>query len=630
MPTWPKNRIFLFAIFPLIVIAGLLLWFFVPFMISNDLIKDRFEQEISDSIGQPVKFGRNPKVTLWPSTQIKLENVVIGEGDIADDGALMIADAFSANVSVVSALLGEPEFSNYVLVRPTINLEIYPDGSSNWLPAGGTTEQNTGAEAISDETTSEISDPTENEGQDHFLNFDDLKIEGGTIVLVTNPGSEPERISSINGSLSWPTQDTRISANLTAIVRGEEINLVIDNANPISMFAGESVSTQIDMSSALINFGYDGTIEFGSSVFFDGQLAFDTPSVRRALEWSGSQIRPGTAIGSVEMTASISGDPRNTKFEDLIIRVGENRGLGILDFSILNEAPPLISGTLAFNTLDVESFLRAFTPLPESGDEIADTIDTQFLKQLGLDLRLSAQEASFGVLEMSNLAAAVQVTEENATLNIGGADAYDGQIIGRVSISDKGIDGGGEISVSARDINFETLFNTLEVSGPLPLGIGDLDLKLRSERPLWATSVTDIKGDFSMSVADGTIPGLNLTLVREQANQGNFFNLEDVSDGELDFTIAELETKIDGGVANLGMAKIVTENETISFTGIAPFAKGSLALLGFISEIEAASEQSGQDGQAEVKNIINTITLFIGGSWPNPVISPPVPDMSFQ
>lgn len=630
MFNWLKNRLFRrFSYIALGLISILaIVWLAIPYMISTDLVKERFELEISNSIGQKVTFANNPQVTLWPQASIVLENIVVGNIKQTDDDALLRADKFSADMSILSALLGEPSFSNYKLTRPTMRVEIYPDGTSNWLPAStifsGSINQDNSTQ-IKDVTLSSTVQMPKLE----YLNVDDLEIEGGSLSLITNPGSEPERITSINGRLSWLGVGSPLNLNLAAIVRGEEITLRARNDQPISFIQGENVNIDLDLTSAMFNLKYQGDLEIGENVFLKGKIVLDTPSARRALEWSGSEIKPGAALGSIDLTADITGTLHGIKLEDLIIKIGENRGLGILDFVILKDSPPTINGTLAFNTLDISSFLRAFTPLPQSSENIADTIDTRFLKQVGLDLRLSAQTASFGAVEMSNLAAAVQVNKEDATFNIGDANAYGGQVFAKVSISEKVIEGGGEIALSARGVNFDDFFTTMKLSGPLPRGIGDLDLKLASDRPLWATTIEDIKGSISLKVSDGIIPGLDLNLVRQLAEKKEFFNLDDVKDGIVTFEQAELNAEIDSGVARIKTAQVTTRNELLVFSGIVPFAKGSLAVLGLLNERDLTTPTPQTNETTSSTSGKPALSLFIGGSWPNPVMSPPINEFSF-
>lgn len=626
---WWKNRLIKWSIlllFCLFILVSLT-WIFIPSIVSTDLVKQRFELAISESIGQKVTFGAEPKIKLWPNANISLGAVTVGKDDIGAEESLLVADSVSADMSLLSALFGEPTFSNYKLVRPTVQLEIYLDGTSNWLPSSNILGGLLNSNNLAQTSSTVISASAEGPFASALFDFQNLEIEGGTVLLITDPGNEPEKISSINGRITRSSFTNKLATNFEAIIRGEKINLNISDFDTIKFINGEIIDTDIILKSDLVNFNYNGEIQASNKVFIKGELTLDTPSVRRAIEWSGSQIKPGAALGAVDLQADVSGTLTDAKFEDLIVKIGDNRGIGILDYSIEDDGPPVLSGTLAFNTLDIESFLRAFTPLPKSSEDIANTIDTRFLKQLGLDLRLSAQSAVIGPINMSNLAAAVQVNREDATFNVGDATAYGGQLIGKISISDKGIDGGGEVSISARDVDFDDFFSTLKVEGPLPRGNGDLDLKLISERPLWATDVANIRGGFSVTLTDGSVPGVDLDQVKQLASEKRFFDLTDISNGNWRFDTAEIKVDIDGGIASLQKAIIMSGEEQIALRGIIPFAKGSLALQGVIGAKLNETEQANPEPKTSPDNVLS---FFIGGSWPNPIVSPSVPANMFR
>jgi AsmA protein len=260
---WLKNRLVKWSILLLFcfVILISLAWVFIPSIVSTDLVKQRFELVISETIGQKVTFNTEPKITLWPNAKISLGAVTVGKTEISTEESLLIADSVSADMSLFSALFGEPSFSNYKLVRPTVQLEIYPDGTSNWLPTsnilGGLLNSN-----VSTQTTNLIvSASTEGPFDSNLFDFQNLEIEGGTVLLITDPGNEPEKISSINGRITRSSFTNTLTTNFEAIVRGEKINLNIVDLDTVNLIHGEVVDTNITLKSDLVNFSYNGEIQ---------------------------------------------------------------------------------------------------------------------------------------------------------------------------------------------------------------------------------------------------------------------------------------------------------------------------------------------------------------------------------
>jgi AsmA protein len=256
---------------------------------------------------------------------------------------------------------------------------------------------------------------------------------------------------------------------------------------------------EIRLVSPPLTLEFNGSGSLGPDLYASGALRLLSASVRRTLEWSGADIKPGEALGALELTAQLSAEPTRAKLDDLIVLIDANRGIGVLDVELREDTPPMIAGTLAFNSLDIASFLQAFTPLPRGGADIASTIDTRFLREIGLDLRLSAQSASFGPVVLSNLAAAARVEQGRANFDVGDATAYGGSLIGRIALSEKGIDGGLDVQLSTRNTNFGQFFDAVGLSGPLPRGTGSLDIELTSPYPTWATALTDLTGQMRLA-----------------------------------------------------------------------------------------------------------------------------------
>jgi AsmA protein len=434
-----------------------------------------------------------------------------------------------------------------------------------------------------------------------------------------------ERLTAINGSLVLDGADgAGARANITAIFRGEQVTLSGSRRRRRCCFLGKSVWRRSSSGWRLppLSLEFNGSGSLGAGpVTRRATLQLASPSVRRALEWSGAEIKPGEALGALELTARLSAEPHKAKLDDLIILIDANRGIGVLDVELREDAPPLIAGTLAFNRLDIASFLQAFTPLPRAGEEIASTIDTRFLREIGLDLRLSAQSASFGPVALSNLAAAARVQQGRANFDVGDATVYGGNLIGRMALSEHGVDGGLSIQLSARETNFGAFFDAVDLDGPLPRGSGSLDIEVSSPYPTWATALTDLTGRISLSVDNGFVPGLDIAKFRELAATERFFDLEQLgANSRFPFVQGRFEAMIAAGEADLKTAELIGVEQTISLSGVIPYSRSSLAIAGVLDANPAADGATAAPDPA-----IAPVRFFVGGSWPQPVISPVKP-----
>src|SRR6185436_2444916 len=142
-----------------------------------------------------------------------------------------------------------------------------------------------------------------------------------------------------------------------------------------------------------------------------------SPSLRRMLEWSRADMPPGASSGPVALSGRISGDRKRLKLDNAEITLDGNPGTGVLELAI-GEDVPGISGTLAFDQLDLRSFLAAFTPFTPGSDSAPGAIDVAFAEKYNLDIRLSAAKATAGDFSFANVAATAQVKGDLTAFDI--------------------------------------------------------------------------------------------------------------------------------------------------------------------------------------------------------------------
>lgn len=595
-------------------VAGIAL----PFAISTDLVRDRLERDISEWTGHEVELLENPEIDFWPVPRIALNRISVSSRQYTNAKPIVFADEMTVEFSIWSALSGEPSFSNFVLVRPIFTVEKFADGTTSWNSETGRIAEGM---AISVKIAESSSDDDIKPGPVPTYRLGNVTVQNGTFTWVDQSAGVEEKVTAINGTIGWPRLDGGLRVDIRGIFRGEAVALDINSADPLLLLAQKSAQARVSLASSPMTLTFDGMANLSDNPFFAGDLTMASPSMRQTLQWAGTEIKPGEAIGALSLDAEIQIQNGRAMLNDVILELEGNRGIGVLDVQNPEDGAPGISGTLAFNSLDVGSFLRAFTPLPQSGEEIAETIDTSFLHQLTLDMRLSSQSATLGPLNLTNLAAAARIVEGRAVFDIGDAEAYGGRLSGRIVLAESGAQGGGEVKFSARDINLVAALGALEIGGPLPQGVATLNLALSSRYPTWATGLRDLNGMFEISIADGSIPSFDIDQFRELAANQRFFGLSGVADGSFAFSTAEFKASFANGLAEIGTGKIVGEDALIDITGIIPYQRGGLALVGLLSDIppEAAEEtQATETSEPTTK----AIQFFVGGSWPTPVISP--------
>lgn len=394
----------------------------VPLAISTEVVRERLERDISQWTGQDVALGTTPELTFWPVPSVTFRNVSIMSRDFPDPEPLASAESVTAEFSVISALTGSPRFTNFQFNQPVFTIRRYGNGDLSWKSDGGRIAEAAEIAVANIAAGSDNNDETVVKPIPAY-ELGTLTINDGTIRLIDQVTDKQEIVHSLNGTVDWGKLGGSGQFDLTGVFRGQKAHLVLSSDKPLLLLAGENAPVSVDLDSAPMTISFTGTANLSSRPFLNGKLIFDTSSVAKALQWIGTDIKPGEAIGTLHVDADMTTQRDRVNLDNLIIDIEDNRGIGVLDLQRSKEGIPIVAGTLAFNKLNITSFLKAFTPLPKPGEDIATTIDTRFLRQLGLDLRLSAQSASLGSLMLSDLAAAARIDQGRAIFDVGDATA---------------------------------------------------------------------------------------------------------------------------------------------------------------------------------------------------------------
>lgn len=590
------------ALFVALAIAAL------PFLISTTVMRDRIAQEIGTWSGYRVGLGAAPEITLLPSPRAVLKNVTLSRWGSGDAPPVIRSERIEVDLSPFAALRGLVSFSAVKMTRVQIRLQLRPDGSYGLpLPTGGRFMR-----AVTIARDAVAADPSNPDvSQFPAETIGTITIRDGRVLI----GDETELLSSFNGDLSWPAVNRRAIFNGNAIWHGETISLDATANQFLVLLAGGIAPLNLKLSATPLTVSFDGAASIADFAFIDGKVEVSSPSLRRTLEWFNTEIQPGEAIGAVSLVAKATGDLQRLKLEEAEITLGGNTGIGALNYTF-NKAVPELAGTLAFDRLDLKSFVSAFTELPIGARPRQNEIDTDFVDQINLDLRLSATEATAGQIALASVAATANIKEGLAVFDISDSTAFAGNIQAGFRIDRKAGSNHGEVRLLATDVDAAAFTRALGQPRLVPEAIGTISVILKGPIDNWDSIPETASGSIVAKFGAGRIVGLDFSTFVDRVAKEGFFSLGSVSDGSLTIEQAEFKATVSQGVAQLEKAEVTMTEGTIALAGIVPYLGRSLALSGAIS----SPPPEGDEGENAIPQ--SATLFFVGGSWDNPFISP--------
>ncbi|MBD8553411.1 AsmA family protein [Rhizobium sp. CFBP 8762] len=573
------------------VVAGVLAVFgcqlALPLLLPTGNFKSQMEEALSTWSGGTATIFGDPDIRFWPTAEVTLRGIRIQNA--ARNTTLADIDAITADFSVLSSFWGKPNFDDFQMQRPLVNVERAADGTWNWPPAGW---------------LSSLSDIA------GTRRLGDVTFTDGSVSVIDRVTQQRYHVSDITGTLNWPDLARQLDINLTAVMNGEKVSWAFASNTPLALLKGQNAAVSTSLVSAPLTVTFDGNANIASNAFASGALRLGAPSLPALLTWYGSDISALSNLGQINAQANISTVGNTVKLDNLNLAVQNARATGVLDIRLPQAAKrPQVSGTLAFDEIDLKSFLSAFSPLPSTADDLATTVDMNFIRQLALDLRLSATRARFGDFLMTDLAAGMMVEDGRASFDIGDSTFADGSLTGRLAVSDQGFKGGGSLQLSIKNAELGSIADTLKRSGPVLTGRGDINISLGTRKPLWATQNSDISGHMSVAANAGALTGVDVNALETMISVGNFFPLTDASQSTFSFDTADIDVQVSDGLAKIERANILAPGKALRLWGVVPYETKSLALSGTLETLEGTA-------------ITAASYFFVGGTWPDAIISP--------
>jgi len=589
----------------------------VPYVASTRIVRDRIAWEMSAWSGFRVAIDAAPTIEIWPQFRAILTDVTLSKWTDETDTPILQAERVEVALSAMAALRGDVVFQSVLLVRPTVRLEPLANGL--FMPptsSGGRIARSidVARKAVADNPTSPDQARLPTDG------FGSVEWRDGRMIAAAGE-KDQEILTSLNGKLNWTALNAAATLSATGIWRGETLAVELSAAKPLLLFAGATAPLTLSIKAPPATFSFEGTANLLQNLYVDGQAKFAAPSLRRLLDWSGTGLAAGNGIGAVAVSSKVTGEAKRLKFDSAEVSLNDNPGMGALEL-FLTDARPAIAGTLAFDTLDLRSFLAAFTPLASPKGQAGQAPDAGIADRLNLDLRLSAARASAGQIQLANVAATAQVKNSLAVFDISDAAAFGGNIQSSLRLDRKPEGTQVELRLLASDINGEQFGNAAGMTRLMPSGKGTVSIILKGPGRAWDSILESADGSISATFGPGKLSGLNLPAFLKHTEQGSFFALDEVSDGTVPIDGAVLKASIANGVARIEKAEATSANARIWLSGIIPYAGQGLALSGGIAQNGQPAPQA-EPGQADAPAAQSTqMSFFVGGTWTTPFISP--------
>ncbi|MEQ1953894.1 AsmA-like C-terminal region-containing protein [Mesorhizobium sp. CN2-181] len=580
----------------------------VPYIASTRIVRDRIAQEIGAWSGYRVRIEGAPRIDIWPRLRAVLRDVSFSDAGPGGERPIGTVERIDIELSALAAMRGETVFTSARLFKPVLRIGADTERGI-WATLAGKGR----IRAAIDEAHAAVADQADPASLMALMPsgpFGSVRIEQGTLLLDDGAAAGAPLVTGIAGKVDWPTLDGAGSAVAEGIWRGETIKLDAESAAPMLLFAGGTAPVEIRLDSALGGTSFSGMAKLVGAPFIDGQVMATTASFDRLAGWAGATLPEWENLRSIKLSGTVSGDTSRLKIESAQLQVDGSSGTGAAELTARN-GQAAVSGSLAFDTLHLDTLFDTLLPLATQDWSASPAPAFHWLRGLVLDLRLSAASGTAGKIEMSDVAASVQLQDQFDSFDILDASALGGEIQAGLRFDRKADGTLATLRASASRVNGEAFGAAMGMTRLIPEAIGSVAIEMTGRGETLPSAFQNGQGKFSARFGAGRLSAFDLAAFLERNAKGGFFALDETAGGSLAVDGVDVRGTIADGVTTLDKAEARFGERRLWVTGLASYSDRSLALTGGVGAVRDEGAQQPDD-----------TNFFVGGSWGAPFISP--------
>ena len=591
-----KLGIFLALAFVLISVA---LRLSGPYLVSSSVVRSAIASSIAVWTGHDVSIDDVSDVRFWPTPEVTLNGIVFSRTRAGEREVLGEVQRLSAEFGLISAFMGRPDFKTFRLERPRIHVVRGADGGLDW------TEEGLLSEAVRAALDGSADGGSENNSGD--VEIGSVDIVDGEFTFTDAASAASLTARAVNATIDWSDLSAPLSGQASFLVDERPVSVTLETPTPLRLIGGASSRIRTSVTLPGMQAQMQGLIGLRDARVDALDINVRVGDVAQAAAAFGIRLAGTERWQTASFNAQVSNMTDEWRFEGLEFQINESRGDGILALRPRPDERPLLSGTLAVEHLELGDMLQALSI--QVGDR-ANVPLPAMTRWIDVDIRLSADTASYGAFPLTDLGASLIAKRDSVRLVIADTRFLGGTLSARLTGSGEAFDQGADLAMNMEGINLGSLTSGLALGGgPSLKGMGSLSLNAKLLGTGWKSNIESMSGRLQISSDSGEILNFDAAGLRRLVTDRAYFQLSAAGKGSFDYEVLDVAVRFSEGSAEVERARIATEDEILELSGIVPYSRQALALTGELSDIDAQTADT-------------PLRFFIGGAWNDPVISP--------
>lgn len=555
----------------------------LPYLISSEQLRGVASRAIQSATGVVPKIDGPVRLVLLPRPAIQVQEISLNDGSTSGPAV----GSLQASLQFWPLLFGELQVATLTLERLRLAIEFSRDGKLiSGLPL----------------------DPKVAIAED----VPELRLVNGSILVRIQGRERDDIISGVNASLNW--SGASLTTTGSFLIGNKPANGTLVIADTAALRKGQRSALRLRVETDPGRLSYEGTIGVqDSGLQAEGSFSADGRSLREVLAMFDVPVPSPTGFGRFSAKSKVSLTPISLTFSNLALELDGNRAEGGLIWK-RDTTRPILQGTLASEATDLSVYQSPLRLTSVNGREWSPVpIQTSFLQNFDLDLRLSSGKLVAGKLEIGKVAITLSAKNRVFAASIGEAQFYGGSLRGNATWN--AAEEKPSLRLDASFTNFDLERGLGAISGLRSLeGKGSLLLAINSRGESVRDIASALSGKAELSMKQGALAGINAEAVLRRLERRPLSGTGGLRGGRTPFDRLTGNLEIENGVGKLSVLEIESPILKISLRGETSILRREFDLRGIASLIRAA--------QPGTQQIAFDLPFLIAGNWDDPYLLP--------
>jgi len=598
------KRFILFIFVILLLIGGAIAA--LPFILSADVIREQVTAAVKSQTGRDLIIDGDASLSVLPNIALKVGKASLSNTAEMGGGTFAQMEEFRVGLELIPLLSGKMQVSGLSLTNPVILLKRSKSGAVNWTMGDAD-----GQAQPEQQPDGSVSLPLRD------VSLGNISIDNGIISFIDDQAGSELRFEKINVNLTLPDLESMLEADGSVMWNSNVIEGNFSLKSPSTFLAGESSQFSIDVQSDLITTRFSGQMAvLKEGVSAEGELKFNTASVRKLAAWTGSPLPKGPGLQGLSVEGRLQATPALITLNEAVVVLDKMKSEGNLVVNLASKRMSL-QATLAVDAINLNAYAAGGGKKGSSGGKWDSTpIDFSALGSFDADLRLSAGSISYQDIKIGKSALTVSIKDRLLTANLTELQLYKGMTRGQITVNARNKT--PAISVKTNVSNVQALPLLQDLNGFDWIdGLANINLDVVASGRSQSQFVQSLKGKAGFSFANGAVRGINVAKMIRNLKSLNLSGWSRGKSESTDFSKLGASFAINKGLAVTRDLAMIGPLVRLTGAGTVNLPAQSLD---FRLQPKLVGSLEGQGGDVGLAGL--DIPVIVKGPWSSPSIRP--------